>query len=360
MYNLTLFSIAAIFLAIFIFFKPLRKASTPVTIEVEGVKEDMDIATMEAIELNHSKQWIFVRGFDLTKPLLLFLHGGPGSTSTAHIRKFLPELEQEFVVIHWDQRGAGKSFAAGRHGKHFTVEQMIADVGALSHLMLERFNRTKLYLIGASWGTYLGIEAIKRWPQYYHAYLGAGQIVSQGEGEQISYDFIMQRAEEQQDQEAIDLLHQIGRPPFPPRKHVKYLMKQRDLLMKYGGSFRNKEVQRKFADASIIRNQAEYNWIDKINWVRGQYRSERILGPVFRQVDFRKSAQTLQVPVLIVQGRYDMQTPTELVIDYFEILETPAKKLYLFEESAHIPMVEEKGKFLDVLKKMVESTYTEE
>ena len=351
------FWLVAIFLVIFTFFYPIYNTSAPVQIWRLGVEEEMDIATIESIEVNKSKQWIFVRGQDLERPLLLFLHGGPGSTSTAHIRKFLPELEQRFVVIHWDQRGAGKSFTAGRNRKHFTTEQMINDVGELTRLMLQRFGRDKIYLMGASWGTYLGVEAISRWPEYYYAYLGAGQIVNQEEGEQISYDFLVKHAEARNDQKALDLLRHIGRPPFLKGKHVKYLMKQRDLLMKYGGSFRNKEVQQQFADASIIRRQSEYNWIDKINWVRGQYRSERILGPVFRKTDFRTSARQLHVPIFIVQGQYDMQTPTELVSEYFELLQAPVKRLFLFEESGHIPMVEEKEKFLQVLDSMVSETF---
>ena len=328
---------------------PAFNTHTPPFKDLSGNTIENSISVMEKIPLGGSKQWVFIRGKDASKPLLLFLHGGPGSTSTAHIRKFLPELEEKFVVIHWDQRGAGKSFSAGRPKRDFNIDQIIKDVGELSDKMLKRFNREKMYLMAASWGTYLGIEAVRKWPDYYYAYIGSGQVVHQEVGEQISYDYVLSKAQSQPNTEALQILEKIGRPPYPPGKHVKYLSKQRKLLLQYGGSFRNKEIQNQFLDGSIIWRQAEYNLIDKINWIRGQYKSEKILGPTFRKINFMKAAKKLELPIYFIQGKYDQQTPTILVEEYFKTLNAPYKKLYLFEQSAHIPIVEEKERFLKLL-----------
>ncbi len=328
---------------------PAFNSHTPPFKDIAGNPIEKSISTMEEISLSRSKQWIFIRGKDISKPLLLFLHGGPGSTSTVHIRKFLPDLEEKFIVVHWDQRGAGKSFSAGRPKKNFNVEQMINDVGELTDKMLKRFGREKMYLMAASWGTYLGIEAVKNWPEYYYAYIGSGQIVHQEVGEQISYDYVLSMARSHSDQKAIQVLEKIGRPPYSIGKHVKYLSKQRKLLLQYGGSFRNNKIQKQFLNSSIIWKQEEYNLMDKINWVRGQYRSEKILGPVFRKVNFKETAKNLKTPIYFIQGKHDWQTPTELVEEYFKILNAPLKKLFLFEKSAHVPIVEEKEKLLKLL-----------
>ena len=333
---------------------PLFKSHTPAFKDREGKSLEGSVSVMEKIQLGGANQWIYIRGKDITRPLLLFLHGGPGSTTTAHIRKFLPELEEKFVVIHWDQRGAGKSFSAGRAKKRFNKDQLIKDTGELTQKMLARFKRDKMYLMAASWGTYLGIEAVKRWPQHYHAYIGSGQIVHQEVGEQLSYDYVLSQASAHTDQETITTLEKIGRPPYPEDKHVSYLMKQRGILLQYGGSFKNKSVQKQFANASIIWTQEEYNVLDKINWVRGQYKSERVLGPEFRKVNFMNTATTLRIPIFLMQGRYDWQTPTTLVEGYFNTLQAPQKQLYIFEESAHIPIIEEKEKFLALLEEIIQ------
>jgi len=322
---------------------------TPTFTDSNGNKLKNSISSMEKIEIGNSPQWVFIRGKDISKPILLFLHGGPGTTATAHIRRFIPELEEKFVVIHWDQRGAGKSYSAGSQKEMLTKEQLIIDTGELTKKILDRFHRQKMYIMGVSWGTYLGIEAIKRWPEFYHAYIGVGQIVDQDEGEKISYNFVMSNAKENNNEDAIQTLEKIGVPPYPVNKHVKYLMKQRKLLDFYGGSFKNRTIQKQFSQISIILKQSEYNLIDKINWVRGQMRSEKVLGPDFRKVNFLQTSDSLNVPVFFLQGKHDKQTPTELVEKYFKILKAPHKELHIFKQSAHLPIIEETSKFLDVL-----------
>ena len=331
----------------------LFRSFTPPFESRDGKILEGSVSFMEKIQLGGDDQWIFIRGKDFSKPLLLFLHGGPGSTTTAHIRRFLPELEEKFVVIHWDQRGAGKSFSAGRPAGRFSLDQLINDTGELTQKMLSRFQRDKMYLMAASWGTYLGIEAVKRWPQYYQAYIGSGQIVYQMAGEQLSYDYALSQAKAHADREAVVTLESIGRPPYPEDQHVQYLMKQRSILLRYDGSFKNKTIQKQFSDAGIIWRQEEYNILDKINWVRGQYKSERVLGPEFRAVNFIDTAIILRAPIYLIQGLHDWQTPTKLVEEYFKTLQAPQKRMYVFEESAHIPMVEEKEKFLALLDKIV-------
>ena len=351
-YKLFLYSI----LILLLFMLGCHRTFTPQFLDSSGTKISNSIAIMEEIQLNNSKQWIYVRGEDQSKPMLLFLHGGPGTAATGLIKKFLPELEEKFCVVHWDQRGAGKSFSAGKPKENFTVEQMIEDVGELSKIILKKYNREKLYLMGVSWGSYLGIEAIKKWPQYYTAYIGSGQIVYQNLGEQLSYDYVMQKSIKKNDLQAVKVLKKIGRPPYPIKKHVKYLMKQRNLLSQYEGSFKNKKMQKEFSSISTLWQQSEYNFLDKINWVRGQIRSEKILGPVFRKVDFRITAKSFELPIYIAQGKYDMQTPTSLVIDWFHNIEASHKELQIFANSAHLPLVEEKEAFLQFMDKILYET----
>jgi len=153
---------------------------------------------MEKIRLGGIDQWISIRGSNKRKPLLLFLHGGPGAPVTPLAHKFCPELANLFVVVNWEQRGAGKSFSRKIPVESMTVKQFVSDTAELSKMLLKRFDRKKLFLLGASWGSFLGVSTILKHPDLYYAYIGIGQVVYQTEGEKISYDFVMRKAKKEE------------------------------------------------------------------------------------------------------------------------------------------------------------------
>src|SRR3712207_4778953 len=85
------------------------------------------IEVLESIELGGVTQWMFIHGDDRTKPILLWLHGGPGDPLMPVARPLDTELIKHFVVVHWDQRGAGKSYDPALTPELLTTEQYIAD-----------------------------------------------------------------------------------------------------------------------------------------------------------------------------------------------------------------------------------------
>lgn len=321
--------------------------------EPNDTSGDESVATMEALLVNGQKQWVFVRGRRRSNPLLLVLHGGPGTTMAPHLRTFVPELEEDFLVAHWEQRGAGKTYATTTFDETFTVEQMIADTTRVTELLLERYGRDRLFVLAGSWGTFLGMNAIQRRPDLYRAYFGVGQIVHQARGEELSYDYAMAQAVANGDTDAVERLEAIGRPPYPAEEHVDRLLVQRRVLRKYGGAIKHAVSASRIDDPKLVLFQEEYDLFDKINWVRGQKRSEALLGPVFRRIDLRRTIASVKVPVYLFQGESDWQTPTVLVREYFETLAAPQKELHVFGESAHMPIFEEPERFVSTLRRIV-------
>src|SRR5512133_839244 len=138
-------------------------AMTPPIVDGEGNPQPGSIASLEKVTLNGSQQWISVRGKDTTKPVLLFLAGGPGGSDLAAARLTLGKLEDHFVMVIWDQPGAGKSFDAVDRSK-LTVERYLTDGRELVIQLKDRFKQDKVYLVGESWGSALGILMVQRYP----------------------------------------------------------------------------------------------------------------------------------------------------------------------------------------------------
>ncbi len=304
----------------------------------------------EKIIIGYTKQWISISGQNNDNPLLLILHGGPGEPlSSKMLHELLPDLEKYFVLVNWHQRNAGRSYNFTFSFKNLTVDQLVSDAIELSRHLLERFSRKRLLLLGGSWGSFLGISTIAKAPELYYAFVGIGQVVHQEEGEKISYDYILQKAIASNDEKTLKTLKRIGRPPYSSKKHILSLIKQRKLLHQYGGAIYNYS---NFERASRISSK-DYNIIDKLRILLGNYFSEKYLGHSFRKIDLGKECDNLDIPIFFIQGKHDWQTPTVLVKQYFKSLEARQKELFIFEKSGHLPAFEEPQKFTQVIRERV-------
>ncbi|MCM3767680.1 alpha/beta fold hydrolase [Neobacillus niacini] len=77
----------------------------------QGKLVPTSVSILEKVKLGGVEQWITIRGRNKELPILLFLHGGPGSPQTGAQQKYNRDLEDHYLVVNWDQRGSGKSFS---------------------------------------------------------------------------------------------------------------------------------------------------------------------------------------------------------------------------------------------------------
>lgn len=181
------------------------------------------IASLEKISLGGVNQSIQIRGADKSKPILLFLHGGPGFPQMpfAHLNA---ELERHFVVVQWDQRGAGKSYSSSIPDESMRVAQFVADAHELVQILLARFGAQRCYLVAHSWGSLFGAQLAAQHPDLFFAYVGIGQTVDLPQTEQVLYQFALDSARREDNQKAIADLQRIGRPPHSNADH-KFMTK---------------------------------------------------------------------------------------------------------------------------------------
>ena len=308
-----------------------------------GEKENINI--LEEISLGGLKQWILIRGENADNPILLYLHGGPGFPQIpfAHINP--PLLGKHFLVVNWDQRGAGKSFNANIPPETMNVEQFLSDTHELIQQLKARFSKKKIFLAGFSWGSILGLYTAYRYPDDLYAYIGVGQVVNMKEGEALSYQYTMEKAKEADDLDAIKQLEKIGLPEtWEGSAGYQKLTAQRQLLSKYGGSFV------KFGYADIFKTMAAtpyYTAAEKNNIMNGMAFTQNLLWAKIRHINFVKDVPELKIPVYFFEGKHDYQVPTELVKKYMEILKAPHKEIIWFENSGHVPSLDEPDAYQD-------------
>ena len=314
------------------------------------IKTPNGLTEIKYLEINNTKQYVLIRGKDVSKPVLLFLHGGPGASATALLRKFNSELEDHFTVVYWDQRNAGKSYSKKTPKEEIRVAKYIQDVDTLTAYLKNRFNVEKIFLVGHSWGSRLGLYAIQKNPENYFGYVGIGQELASYEGELISYQYTLKRAKETNNLKAIKELEESGEPQSGDyTKMYKNgfwgLVKQKDWLLKLGGERYGKT---KYTDWIFsIWFSREYSFFDLIKYGKssGFSAGNIIYDTDFNNIDFFKQIPEVKVPVFFISGAYDYNTPWELVERYCDSLVAPKKEFIKFEKSGHSPVFEEPEKF---------------
>ena len=303
-------------------------------------KKKYAIDYSEFITVNGDRQNIRVRSQSADLPVLLFLHGGPGVCDRNWVMKYQSDLSEVCTMVCWDQRASGKSCTKVSLNGGITVEMMIEDACAVVDELCRRFGKEKIYIVGHSWGSILGVMLTKRIPEKIAYYIGMGQFVEGAENERLSYEFCLNEARRVGDDKVVAKLEK-GAPVNGMYPDKDAMMLQRDCLTKYGGAeYHCREGIVKSLLIPLIKSD-EYSLPELVKYARGALTlPDKLWGEVIAN-NFFDTASKLDVPVLITQGRHDYNTPSEIVSRWIDMLDAPAKEIVWFEESAHSPIKEE-------------------
>ncbi len=319
------------------------------------------INSLECLTINGVKQWILVRSNDTTRPVLLVLHGGPGFAMLPLLHAHNAALEDHFVVVNWDQRGAGRSYSRSVPAASMTFRQLLDDLRELTRRLKARFGRDRIVLLGHSFGTMLGLSAVKEHPEDYQAYVAVGQVIGPIANEIAMYDWALRRARAAGNARAVRELTRIGRPNkdgryahdgpggADPYDTAEYWTGY------FGGSLYGKrgggEIETWLLEQPVYRGR----WGRK--WRAGLAFSGKVLDdPAAWRLDFRTSVPEVRVPAYFLQGRHDYETPAPLVEAYAAALKAPRKELVWFEKSAHFPFYEQSAEFNRALVRVLKTS----
>ena len=296
------------------------------------------------ISVNGDSQNIRILSTDENNPVILFVHGGPGVCDRSMVIPNQKEyLADDFTMVCWDQRMAGKSYRRKKAKGRMDLDQQVEDLNDVVDHLCRKFNKEKIYIVGHSWGSVLSCLFLLKHPEHIKAYVGMGQFVNGPKNEELSYDFVLDYARKHGNKKAVRDLEKIGRPVGGLyRGGLDALMVQRNYMTKFGGGTYKGRDNIYNSLLKPFFKSGEYKLIpDLYRYYKGCFYCLEQLWEDIAKLEFDKTITKLDVPVYLFQGDHDKNTPTVLAREWFEALDAPYKEYVPFHESAHSPINEE-------------------
>ncbi len=323
----------------------LRPATTDAILAADGRPLPGSVAELATVEIGGHDQRLLIRGHDTDDPVLLFLAGGPGGSELGTMARYAGPLERDFVVVTWDQRGTGASYGSFEPASTLTFEQAVADTIDVTEYLRGRFDTPQIYLVGNSYGTLLGVRAAQQRPELYAAFVGTGQMVDVRETDRMFYDDTLAYARRTGDAATVDTLRSLGEPPYDDPLAMIPVTAGEQNWNDYT-SVEGHQGKREFSENLGV---SEYTVLDRLSALAGLADTYATLYPQLQDLDLRSAAPRLDVPVYLMQGRYEARGRSVLVDEWFAELDAPSKQLIIFNLSGHRPFVEEPERFHDVM-----------
>lgn len=313
------------------------------------------IHSLEQVSLGGVQQWIQIRGWDRRKPFLLFLHGGPGFPQMPFAHQNA-DLEKDFIVVQWDQLGAGKSYSPNLSNEQMRIDRFVADAKELVELLSRRFDQRKCYLVAHSWGSIVGAKLVAEQPELFAAYIAIGQVALPPESQQVRYRFALGAAREAGNAEAVRELEEAGAPPYGDFDKADRL---EHWVERYAQQDYTPPSPMRFTWLALA--SPAYSWIDLIRIPLGaKFSFARLWRESFYDVNLFEQVPKIDVPVFFFTGRHDMVVTTEVVEEYFDALDAPrGKEMVWFEDSGHWPHFREPVRYRAALRHVLDVTKPE-
>jgi pimeloyl-ACP methyl ester carboxylesterase len=292
-----------------------------------------DIDTSYAIRIGGINQWVRLTGEDISKPILLWLHGGPGGSVMDKAGKFSKKLEAYFLVAHWDQRETGKTLNLNKSTQPLSLSLFQNDTHDLIDSLLAQFHQRKIYLAGFSWGTALGFYIADKYPELLYAYVAISPMINQLESERMALAMLKRNADSRQKMEELSLVS----IPFVNGEQLYY---HRKWLFAFDGQ---KSLKRTFPKKIVLKWSS--TWLSVFNEAS--------------KVNLIATVPEVKCPIYFFAGRNDHQTASAITGTYYQGLRAPKKELFWFEHSGHLVTETEPELMQDIIiNKILLQTYS--
>lgn len=322
----------------------VRPATTAPILDKDGNALAGSVAEFTTVDIGGDDQTMLIRGHDADDPVILFLAGGPGGSELGAMSRYAHPLEENFVVVTWDQLGTGRSTGQFDPSSKLSFDRSVADTIEVSNYLRRRFDEDRIYLVGNSWGTFLGVRAAQQRPDLFAAFVGAGQMVDVVDTDRMFYEDALDYADDTGDTGLAATLRGNGPPPYDDLLDMAPVVASEHQWNDYSG-IAGFPGLREPTDNLFV---TEYSLMDQVRSMANLLDTYVTLYPALYDVDLRDTTR-LEVPVYLVEGAHEARGRAVLAEQWFDRLDAPDKELFTFERSGHRPWVQEPERFAEVM-----------
>lgn len=338
-----LFILLAIIIVLFLIVRFIGKKIYSNTTD-GGINEEM------YVDINGTKQWISIYGQDRDNPVLLYLHGGPGSSTSTYDYAFTRKWSDVYTVVTWDQRNCGKSYSSDQNDNTLTYELLMNDGVEMTKYILDYLGKDKITLLGHSWGTYFGCNLVLEYPEYYECYIGTGQLVDFYQNEVAFKEEAVKWAGN--DKESRQLIDKLTVGDFS----MEYYAARNAIMEKYGYDLFADGTDYNLTAAQIFNPY--YSIGDFYKYINSDF---SVYEDFLKSDEFNKFSligkTDYQVPFYNINGDKDYQTNYLIAQDYFETINAPYKEMYIMKDTTHGLLEAKSEEFSDIIHKIAQAEY---
>lgn len=305
------------------------------------IKGENSISELSQISINGTKHQFMIRGKDKDNPIIIFVHGGPGCSEIPYVTKYQEKLEQHFTIVHYDQRGSGKSYHFFENYSELTSQLLVSDLLEITDYISNRFGKKKIILVGHSFGTYIALQAASQAPEKFSAYIGIGQMSDPIKGELNNLKYCLEQANIAGNNDDFKKLESLK-----AKIEKGSIITPRSYIRKYGGAARLIDDNGDYYEGFLTH--PEYNLLDVVRYLRGVSVSQ-VLETEAINNPLPSLVTDIKIPCYFVMGQYDHMTSTQSAKEYFDSITVDKKEFKLYSNSAHYPQFEEEDKYSEWL-----------
>lgn len=306
-----------------------------------GINESM------YVDINGTKQWINIYGENIENPVLLYLHGGPGSSTSDIDYAFTRKWADVYTVVTWDQRNCGKSYDASQNDIPLTKALLLEDGKELSEFLINHLNKDKITILGHSWGSFYGANLVLEYPELYECFIGTGQLVDMVENEIAFKEEATAWANG--DEEAMALVDKLT----PDNNTIDHITARNELMSRYGY-----DMMVDGSDYNLYTTILFNPHYTVIDWIRYFQRDMRVYLDFLNSEEMSsfslKDKFNYKVPYYNINGDKDYQTNYKLAQKYFDSVQTSYKEMFIMEDTTHGLLESKSEDFSVILHKIAE------
>jgi len=268
----------------------------------------LSIDETTTLEVNGSRQSIRLCAARSGLPPLLIVQGGPGLPLQHEIVKFqrLLNLEREFLVAYWDQRGCGN--ASRNDAQSVSLPQQSDDLRTVLR-WLHAETRQRILLFGISWGATIVLKAVEHEPDRVASVVAISPDLQTSASDATADAFLQAQALRAGRRRVGRRVREIGRPPY---LDLTRLQRRARLLADLGTIERDKNFSRLLRELlfGLIRT---YGVAGGVRALRNMNTVQSSLLPDIAALDLLAHPPRVTVPVHYVFGEQDALTSVSAV-----------------------------------------------